>query len=358
MEIYSTDKIRLIIDEHLKNEENPIKKRKLDDEIISEEIEIKKEQIDIEEEQIEFKNDQKLFECLPTINKNLQTIKEEAEDYQNSSQSSEYVYVITELEPANDEKLYLKANDTNKLTKSNTDYKKFTNNLSNFAKKSTTVVRTSTGIEIKEEKPFESKNHHETLEMHSEEDFPTHVLLIQDSVTLNEEKDPSILQSMLSNVDNSQNYHFLEAHEVSQRAYGSDSDPDLDSTTGKYCCNQCDKTFNQKCHLTQHKATRHRANLEHKCGKCGKWFKDELTLVKHEMKHNEDKPWKCKQCPKSFCYKADLKRHKMIHSTHKPHICDFCGHGFIRHDHLVKHKLTHARKELRRMRNEILNRKQ
>lgn len=121
------------------------------------------------------------------------------------------------------------------------------------------------------------------------------------------------------------------------------------SSTGpvdNYKCNDCNKTFNRMCYLTQHRSTYHEGEKPFKCGTCGKRFTDEGTFTDHQGKHAGEKPYKCEVCPKQFNHKTDLRRHMCLHTGEKPFSCEQCGKGFIRKDHMLKHFQTHRKKAL------------
>lgn len=107
-------------------------------------------------------------------------------------------------------------------------------------------------------------------------------------------------------------------------------------------CDECDKSFNRICYLTQHNKCFHSGVKPFKCERCGKRFHTEARARDHERKHGGVKPYRCEVCPKSFNHKTDLRRHLCLHSGHKPFGCTACGKGFIRKDHMLKHMDTHT----------------
>ncbi len=59
------------------------------------------------------------------------------------------------------------------------------------------------------------------------------------------------------------------------------------------------------------------------CGVCQKTFASKGNLVKHSVRHSEEKPFKCKECGQSFNQKRDLRSHEMQrHTGERPHVCN------------------------------------
>ncbi|KAL7043444.1 hypothetical protein ACKWTF_001506 [Chironomus riparius] len=111
----------------------------------------------------------------------------------------------------------------------------------------------------------------------------------------------------------------------------------------KIQCQMCPRTFNLRCHLTQHMNIVHTGNRNFKCTKCGKKYQSQELLNHHMEKHLGDKPFRCSKCVKSYNNKVDLKRHFKTHEEIKDHICKICGGGFVRSDHLEKHLIIHQK---------------
>lgn len=53
----------------------------------------------------------------------------------------------------------------------------------------------------------------------------------------------------------------------------------------------------------------HVAEKKFKCATCGKGFKDNGSLIRHQLVHSEERPFKCQQCDKSFKMKQELDGH-------------------------------------------------
>lgn len=71
---------------------------------------------------------------------------------------------------------------------------------------------------------------------------------------------------------------------------------------------------------------------------CGKEFTDKVTLKKHAVVHNTNKPHQCSICFMSFRHKSSLSRHGKIHSQSTQ--CHLCTKTFRYESFLKKHLLS------------------
>ena len=106
-------------------------------------------------------------------------------------------------------------------------------------------------------------------------------------------------------------------------------------------CNQCDKAFTRKHHLTDHLG-RHSGQMPFKCDQCHKTFAQKNYLFRHLKIHNEEKPFQCDLCHKTFKQRGYLFRHRKIHDDDKPFKCDQCDWAFTRKVQLNVHLRTHT----------------
>nr|XP_020469981.1 zinc finger protein 585A-like [Monopterus albus] len=102
-------------------------------------------------------------------------------------------------------------------------------------------------------------------------------------------------------------------------------------------CPKCNETFNSPEELETHMGVHEKS---YTCSTCGKKFKVEYALKKHEQGH-ENELYYCSLCCKRFSKLSHYKRHIMVHSRRESR-CPHCDSVFLKLTALKYHLRTHT----------------
>jgi len=126
-------------------------------------------------------------------------------------------------------------------------------------------------------------------------------------------------------------------------------------------CSECPyKTANQdtlKWHMLRHtNAGAHPCTFQG----CNRTFYHSTVLKRHiRVHHEESNPFECKICGKKFKYNQSLRRHEMQHGEERPFMCEICSDTFKVKKNFRNHQKVHAngrigaRPRIRRSRAEV-----
>lgn len=149
---------------------------------------------------------------------------------------------------------------------------------------------------------------------------------------------------------------------------------------GTHPCNQCFKTFKNKCDLDRHVSNIHLKLKPYSCDRCSRSFglrgnlKKHIDIVHFNKKrvnakvtcpvcsnvyssnhsltlhvasvHGQEKRFQCEKCGMKFGWSGCYERHiRSVHLQEKNYKCEMCGTAFARKEHLRAHSKRHAPKE-------------
>uniref|UniRef100_A0A8C6WP87 C2H2-type domain-containing protein n=1 Tax=Neogobius melanostomus TaxID=47308 RepID=A0A8C6WP87_9GOBI len=104
------------------------------------------------------------------------------------------------------------------------------------------------------------------------------------------------------------------------------------SSTKKFCCLQCGKSFRCFSQLEIHQRS-HTGEKPFRCTLCGKKYAQKGHLYTHQRTHTGEKPYRCPICGKGFIQKCTLDMHQRTHTGEKPFVCVKCGKGFTKNSY-------------------------
>ncbi|XP_066121600.1 zinc finger protein GLI4 isoform X1 [Saccopteryx bilineata] len=108
-----------------------------------------------------------------------------------------------------------------------------------------------------------------------------------------------------------------------------------------YACRECDKRFRGWSGFIQHHRV-HTGEKPYECGQCGRAFSHSSHFTQHLRTHNGEKPYECGECGQAFSQSSNLARHRRLHTGEKPYACSQCGKAFIWSSVLIEHQRIHT----------------
>lgn len=109
----------------------------------------------------------------------------------------------------------------------------------------------------------------------------------------------------------------------------------------------CNKLFRDKVTATKHRKCHE--PRKYSCIECGRSFRENSKLIRHQLVHSGEKPFICsfKGCGKRFSLDFNLRTHILIHTNSRPYKCSFhgCQKAFTQSANLKSHLLIHYKKQ-------------
>ncbi|XP_051940667.1 zinc finger protein 665-like [Hippocampus zosterae] len=106
-------------------------------------------------------------------------------------------------------------------------------------------------------------------------------------------------------------------------------------------CDECGKVFGRRYHLNRHLLAHCRAanNERYACAECHKNYASAEDLKKHLMDHAKEKSGTCPRCDQNLGSREELEAHAAAHKA--PYLCSVCGKKFKVEAVLKKHEEKH-----------------
>ncbi|XP_062936173.1 zinc finger protein GLI4 isoform X1 [Cynocephalus volans] len=108
-----------------------------------------------------------------------------------------------------------------------------------------------------------------------------------------------------------------------------------------YACHECGKRFRGWSGFIQHRRV-HTGERPYACGECGRAFSHSSHFTQHLRVHNGEKPYACGECGQAFSQSSNLARHQRLHTGERPYACGQCGKAFIWSSVLIEHQRIHT----------------
>lgn len=112
--------------------------------------------------------------------------------------------------------------------------------------------------------------------------------------------------------------------------------------SGQYYCSLCQKYFHKHSHYKRHKLVHSRR--ETKCPHCDRVFLRLTSFKYHLRTHVKERPYQCSCCVESFEKEEDLEQHCLKHRKFKrqrPYSCSRCDNAFSTLEELTNHMSSH-----------------
>jgi len=114
----------------------------------------------------------------------------------------------------------------------------------------------------------------------------------------------------------------------------------------KHACTQCGKAYRGKHELTEHFRQIHTGERPYGCKLCDQRFSSQHRLSEHENNHKKGQKYRCAQCDKTYASRDGIDKHvRFVHEGECALSCSLCQKKFARKIQLDRHMLSHAEEQ-------------
>lgn len=106
-------------------------------------------------------------------------------------------------------------------------------------------------------------------------------------------------------------------------------------------CATCHKLFSKERNLKRHMRYHDPGHSKYQCDYCSRLFAEKGRLELHIRSHLDIRDFPCQLCPKKFVYKQLLNIHMRTHTGERPHAC-WCGKAYKHNTDLKRHQYEHT----------------
>ncbi|XP_053387533.1 uncharacterized protein LOC123542450 [Mercenaria mercenaria] len=161
---------------------------------------------------------------------------------------------------------------------------------------------------------------------------------VKSYVSRKSEINENLESSLIENVKHAHSLNVIEREscEISQSEMKNERS-EMGET--QYCCQFCDKTFDQSEEWVEHLKTHNATDKPYTCNICRRGFTHRHNLNRHKMSHNS-KSYQCNICNRSFKEVFYLQMHMKAHDEENFHKCQICGQN-VRKSEIWQHTSQH-----------------
>jgi len=199
---------------------------------------------------------------------------------------------------------------------------------------------------------FELSEIEEHEERHRSREFPFSCLICEDKKFLRSSQLSQHMKEKHPSERDIKKCQHCESVFVSTKKLRSHIITEHEDAANLHRCTICDAVYFRQIQLKVHMDNKHSSNNDAEkqlwiCETCGKSFKDQSRLTRHQLWHSESRPFKCKLCDRCFQTQASVTKHEETHAGLQFQ-CPDCPKTFSTDRYLKQHSRCHLPFELRK----------